>query len=87
MHEAFCLESEREKYQPEKIHHCTVKETACIARSMQVRNLVIYHTVDNALNNRKQEYIKEARQYYCGVESLEAGGWRWLRLSQKVECE
>lgn len=66
MHEAFCLERERKEFQLEKIRHCTVKEAACIAQSIQAHNLVLYHTADNSLADKKSEYKKEALKYYYG---------------------
>lgn len=64
--EAFCLESDREKFSPEKISHGTVKETARAAQMLNVSNLVLYHTEDVNLQTRKTRYTEEASQVFQG---------------------
>ena len=64
LHEAFCLESEAEECKPYEKKHSTVKNAAEIAASLQVHNLVLYHGGDNDLHNRKENYTKEAMQYF-----------------------
>lgn len=64
--EAFCLDSDRDKFHSERIHHGTVKDAARTAQSLGVSNLVIYHTEDSDLINRKSRYKSEASQYFNG---------------------
>lgn len=64
--EAFCLENHRFIFHPEKIHHATVAETADFAHKCGIENLIIYHTEDSNLTERKQQYISEASQYFTG---------------------
>lgn len=66
LHEAFCLESESASYQPHTMHHSSVKDAAEIARSLKVKNLLIYHTEDDHVANRKELYTKEAQRYFPG---------------------
>ena len=46
--EAYCLDSMRDVFHPEKIRHSTVKETAEQAERFGVRNLILWHTEDRA---------------------------------------
>lgn len=66
LHEAFCLYSERDIYTPYEKHHSTVKEACELAERLQVRNLLLYHTEDKNIENRKQLYAEEGQPYYHG---------------------
>lgn len=66
LHEAFCLYSEKDIFDPYKKHHSTAKDACELAESLHVRNLVLYHTEDKNIANRKQLYTEEGRQYYHG---------------------
>ncbi len=65
--EAYCLDSMRDIFHPEKIHHSTVKEAAENAEHLGVKNLILWHTEDRAtFGRRKKLFSEEARQYYSG---------------------
>lgn len=66
MHEAFCLYSEAEIFKPYKKYHATVKEAGQLAEKMNIENLILYHTEDKHIKNRKELYTKEASQYFKG---------------------
>lgn len=67
LHEAFCLYSERELFKPYEKHHSTVKDACGLAESMNVKNLLLYHTEDKNIENRKELYTKEGRSCYSGT--------------------
>ncbi len=78
LHEAFCLYSQRDIFDPYEKHHSTVKDACELAEQLKVRNLIIYHTEDRNLSERKMLYYEEGSQYYKGnlfipddLESLE----------------
>lgn len=52
LHEAFCLSEDADIRNSYEKHHSTVK------------NLVLYHTEDRRIKNRKELYSAEGRQYY-----------------------
>ena len=66
LHEAFCLSSEADRFRPYEKHHATVRDAALLAESMGVKNLVLYHTEDSHLPERKSLYCAEGRQFYTG---------------------
>lgn len=66
LHEAFCLYSERDIFDPYKKHHSTVKDACELAESLMVKNLLLYHTEDINLLRRKELYFAEGTQYYHG---------------------
>ncbi len=66
MHEAFCLYSERDIFKPYEKHHSTVKEACELAEKMQIENLILYHTEDKNLENRKELYLEEGTAFYRG---------------------
>lgn len=67
LHEAFCLYGQADKYQPYKKHHSTVKDACELAETLHIRNLILYHTEDDTLKNRKELYTKEGSMYYHGT--------------------
>ncbi len=66
IHESFCLDIEKEKYKPHQKGHCTVKEASITAQTINAKNLIILHTEDNDLKNRKKLYTNEAKTYFEG---------------------
>lgn len=66
MHEAFCLYREADKFKPYEKHHSTVKEACLLAEQLRVPNLILYHTEETHLKERKELYTEEGRKYYSG---------------------
>ncbi|KOF55637.1 MULTISPECIES: MBL fold metallo-hydrolase [Clostridium] len=66
MHEAFCLYSQREKFKPYEKHHSTVKDACTNASKLEVKNVVLIHTEDENLDNRKVLYSEEGKNYFNG---------------------
>lgn len=64
LHEAFCLYSQRDIFDPYEKHHSTVKDACELAEKLRVRNLILYHTEDRNLPERKMLYYKEGSQYF-----------------------
>lgn len=64
--EAFCLYQDRDVFKPYEKHHSTVKEASELASELMVENLVLYHTEEKRLDNRKVLYTNEAKQYFDG---------------------
>lgn len=78
LHEAFCLYSQRDIFDPYEKHHSTVKDACELAEELHVRNLLLYHTEDRTIAERKKLYMEEGSQHYHGnlfipddLESLE----------------
>jgi len=66
LHEAMCMDSEADIFKPYEKMHSTVKTASEIAESLNIRNLVLYHASDNDLENRKENYTKESKEYFSG---------------------
>lgn len=66
LHEAFCLYSDRDIFSPYEKHHSTVKEACQLAQQLSIPNLVLWHTEDKNLKNRKEKYTSEGKEYYSG---------------------
>lgn len=66
LHEAFCLYEQREIFKPYEKHHSTAKDAAIIASELGAKTLVLWHSEEKNLDNKKQLYLKEARQYFKG---------------------
>jgi ribonuclease Z len=64
--EAFCLYSQHEQFRPYEKHHSTVLDSARLAETLHVRNLILYHTEDRTLKNRKERYTAEAKAAFGG---------------------
>lgn len=65
-HEAFCLYGDRDRYQPYEKHHSTVKDACQLAQSLQIPNLVLWHTEEDTQPDRAKRYLAEGSQYYTG---------------------
>lgn len=66
LHEAFCLYGDRDVFKPYEKHHSTVKEACELAEALGVEHLVLWHTEDKHLAERKERYTAEGREYYHG---------------------
>ncbi|MGL4520099.1 MAG: MBL fold metallo-hydrolase [Phocaeicola sp.] len=66
VHEAFCLYSQREQFKPYEKHHATVKEACEVAQELGVKNLLLFHTEDKCIADRKHLYSEEGSSYYTG---------------------
>jgi len=67
MSEAMCLSSEKAIYNPYEKFHSTALDAARLAERMRVRNLLLYHTVDNNLSGRRELYTREAKSCFGGT--------------------
>lgn len=66
LHEAFCLYGDREKYKPYEKHHSTVKEACELAERLRIPSLILWHTEDKTIKERRELYTKEGAAYYHG---------------------
>lgn len=66
IHEAFCVDAEADIFKPYQKAHATVKTAAELATRLQVKNLIIWHSEDSDMANRKTKYLTEAAQYFTG---------------------
>lgn len=66
LHEAFCLYSEKEKFEPYEKHHSTVRDVCQTAESLHVKNLVLMHTEDSHIQDRKRLYKEEGEAFFSG---------------------
>ncbi len=66
MHEAFCLDSEKDKFRPYEKNHSTAMSTCQIMDSLGVKNVILYHTEETHGTLRKKLYIEEGRKYFKG---------------------
>lgn len=67
MHEAFCLDSESHIFNPYERHHSTVKDACTLAEKMNVKNLILYHTEDRNIKNKRLLYTQEGSKYFSGT--------------------
>lgn len=66
LHEAFCLNAQADVFHPYEKHHSTAKDAAELAEKLQVKNLVLYHTEETNLKERKVLYTQEAKAFFSG---------------------
>ncbi|MDD3796052.1 MAG: MBL fold metallo-hydrolase [Lachnospiraceae bacterium] len=66
LHEAFCLYDQRDRFKPYEKHHSTVKDACELAEHLGIPNLVLWHTEDKTIADRKTLYLAEGSQYYHG---------------------
>lgn len=66
IHDAFCLERDREHYRPQDICHSTAQDAAKTAQEKHAKNLILVHTEDTTFGKRKTLYSTEARESFNG---------------------
>lgn len=66
LHEAFCLYSRRDRFKPYEKHHSTVADACRLAEELRIPNLVLWHTEDKDLAQRRETYTAEGRMHYHG---------------------
>ena len=66
LHEAFCLYEDRDRFKPYEKHHSTVKEACELAEELKIPHLLLWHTEDKQISERKALYTAEGRIYYHG---------------------
>ena len=66
LHEAFCLAGEAEKFHPYEKHHSTVEDACAVAERLGVENLILYHTEQTHLPERKALYTAAGRKIFSG---------------------
>ncbi|WP_088226033.1 MBL fold metallo-hydrolase [Desulfosporosinus sp. FKB] len=64
--EAFCLYRDREVFRPYEKHHSTVKDACKLAALLNIKNLILWHTEDTNITQRKNLYTEEGRKYFSG---------------------
>lgn len=65
--DAFMAGEEAEIYNPiKRHHHSTVKFVANLSERLNVKNLILSHTMDNDLEHRKEIFTEDAKKYYNG---------------------
>lgn len=62
----FVWATSRERFKPYEKHHSTALDAGRLASSLDVKNLLLYHTEDKTLATRKERYTAEARQEFSG---------------------
>lgn len=66
LHEAFCLNGQADIFHPYEKHYSTVKDACKLAQELNVKNLLLYHTEDKNLPQRKELYQNEGKKYFNG---------------------
>ncbi len=66
LHEAFCLYSQADIFKPYEKHHSTVLEACRTAEKLEIENLLLYHTEDKNIVNRKELYTEEGKKVFSG---------------------
>jgi len=72
--EAFCRYTDREKFKPYEKHHATVKDACELAERAGVKNLVLWHSEEETLDNRQALYTQEGKEYYSGAVYIPKDG-------------
>ena len=66
MCEAFCLYADRDTFKPYENCHSTALDAGKLAEELGVKNLILYHTEEKTLANRKENYTREAAENFKG---------------------
>lgn len=67
MHEAFCLDKEESIFKPYEKGHSTALSVAKVMNTLEVKNLILYHTEESHGLERKKLYTEEAESVFHGT--------------------
>lgn len=67
LHEAFCLYSQKDIFKPYEKHHATVKDACENASRLNAKTIILYHTEDKNIVNRKKLYTEEGGEFFNGT--------------------
>ena len=60
------MQKDAQKCKVYEKHHCTVKDACETAEKLEIENLLLYHTEDENLAERKKLYTQEGKKYFSG---------------------
>lgn len=66
LHEAFCVASQKDIFEPYEKHHGTAEDAARTAGELMAEKLVLWHTEDKNLADRKRLYTDAAKTVFDG---------------------
>ena len=61
------MKTDKEIFKPYEKHHSTALDAGRLAKELNVKTLLLYHTEDSNLAQRKERYTKEAMQMFDGA--------------------
>lgn len=65
--DAYMAGKEAEEYNPiKRHHHSTVKFVADLCQRLNVKNVILSHTIDTNLETRKKDFTEDAKKYFKG---------------------
>lgn len=65
--DAYTYGKEAERINPMKDHHhSSVKYISKVAEELNIKNLILIHTLDYDLKNRRKKFTNDAKKYYNG---------------------
>jgi ribonuclease Z len=65
--DAYMAGQEAEEYNPIQRHsHSTVKFVAELCERLNVKNVIMSHTIDTKLDTRKKDFTEDAKKYFSG---------------------
>ncbi|MDS0527053.1 MBL fold metallo-hydrolase [Clostridium sp. SHJSY1] len=64
--EAYCLYSDKDIFKPYEKYHSTALDAGKLAEQLNIKNLLLYHTEDSNLIERKMRYTNEAKTVFSG---------------------
>ncbi len=66
IHEAFCIKDDDKEFRPYEKNHSTVDDACILAERLGVKNLILCHTEDTNIKERKEKYTKIGQKYFHG---------------------
>jgi Metal-dependent hydrolases of the beta-lactamase superfamily III len=65
-HEAFCTEKEAHIFKPYEKDHATANSAAVVAQKLAIKNLILWHTEDKDIPNRREKYVEDSKSAFDG---------------------
>ena len=66
LHEAFSTSEKNQYTHLVSKFHSTVADVCKKMNSLNVKNLILWHTIDEKIESRKERFLKEGKEYFKG---------------------
>lgn len=66
IHEVLCQTEDEERINPDKLFHSSTRMVGTIMEKLKVKNIILIHTNEDDLENKKASYKEDLKKYYSG---------------------
>lgn len=81
IHEVLCHSKDEDRIKPDKLFHSSTRMVGEVMNKLNIKNLILIHTIEDNIKERKNLYITDTKKYFSGnvfvpddFDIIEVGG-------------